>query len=948
MQDRKSRFLRAEMRKRRHIISRLMRFTSIIVACGLLSGAWAFLLQRLLMHHFGYEDHLEVAVLIALGILAGAWFFFQEYLTAWVGTYVLKKRLAFLRSLINVIVLTVSFLILRYCPGNSLAAFVFVGVLLAAFIYTFFDVIDHFFRNEVVNRAFAVLAGMLGGVSGGLVIGFLYGIRTRFSIDEGLFVLQSVILSVLGCVLGFFTVLFRTSFEGPRSGEKKPRLDVDNVIRLLSALAVVIYLAVISWVCLHAYWGVHFLNSDPCSLENVGEDSIFHYFSSNLPAKPEESERSGEDLISKEEIIAYLEEKPKTTDMLANLYLLSGDRRWAEEFREVMMDAAASKARLSEDESMKAWQYEAMVHAYYYLQMRERLPDLFSAEENEILLEWFRTINEEAYARNWADYVYSLLLKRMPDGLYENQEIGVEPLAVLNEVLRDAYPKLVERNERYISRHAVGWKGNFRSPDDGIVYHQTVRIKNAFVPAKHAFDSDIEQDSNARNSFEWVLAQWPPNGISPAYNVLEEYTPFDVMTLGAYLFSSCEYKLLVQKMLLEEMDNREREIDYLVGLQFWDVTPEASKPGKGSCYIEGTTGLAQHPGPLRPDKVVLREGWDDDSLYGLFNLRFSGWHSYKATNSLITLIYGVPFVVEDLYMKEHKALPLGKSDNRDKKICREELNAFQKKANGFEKVVACLVGMGSYWRQDPPQFATVSFYGASGSMPLDYIKTELVGWNGWGHERTALMLKNRSLEVFDHARGESRNEVGVTWQLQGDAQVGSQDIRLEQEGYSLGVFYPHREEWFDVLVERNESPFPPGGRVHDCDYRLTYSSRDADEVSFATVFMPLKGDGIGRVTAVDVLDEGARPAYPKAKAVAVEDARGKTVIGTSGGGRTYDYRALKTDSEMFACSLEEGRCSVCFVNGGRFSLSSESAPQRITLNGNDLEENSDWSSEREG
>lgn len=110
----------------------------------------------------------------------------------------------------------------------------------------------------------------------------------------------------------------------------------------------------------------------------------------------------------------------------------------------------------------------------------------------------------------------------------------------------------------------------------------------------------------------------------------------------------------------------------------------------------------------------------------------------------------------------------------------------------------------------------------------------------------------------------------------------------------------------------------------------------------------MKGDGIGRVTAVDVLDEGARPAYPKAKAVAVEDARGKTVIGTSGGGRTYDYRALKTDSEMFACSLEEGRCSVCFVNGGRFSLSSESAPQRITLNGNDLEENSDWSSEREG
>lgn len=59
---------------------------------------------------------------------------------------------------------------------------------------------------------------------------------------------------------------------------------------------------------------------------------------------------------------------------------------------------------------------------------------------------------------------------------------------------------------------------------------------------------------------------------------------------------------------------------------------------KGSCLLYSDLGLPNQKGPLAPDKIVFRDGWSPDVAYLLVNLRFTGWHRYKATGT-VTLVY---------------------------------------------------------------------------------------------------------------------------------------------------------------------------------------------------------------------------------------------------------------------------------------------------------------------
>ena len=70
-------------------------------------------------------------------------------------------------------------------------------------------------------------------------------------------------------------------------------------------------------------------------------------------------------------------------------------------------------------------------------------------------------------------------------------------------------------------------------------------------------------------------------------------------------------------------------------------------PTQGSCLIYGDSGLPNQIGPLAPDKIVFRDGWDNHSTYLLFNLRFSGWHRYKATNTVTSMDQGGPLISEE-------------------------------------------------------------------------------------------------------------------------------------------------------------------------------------------------------------------------------------------------------------------------------------------------------------
>jgi len=123
----------------------------------------------------------------------------------------------------------------------------------------------------------------------------------------------------------------------------------------------------------------------------------------------------------------------------------------------------------------------------------------------------------------------------------------------------------------------------------------------------------------------------------------------------------------------------------------------------------------------------------------LLNLRFSGWHSYKATNSFISVMYGEPFLVEKLELKNHSWLPRGKADHRDKKIDRAELNGFQIETTGLQKIIYLITGIGSYWAQDPPRFTEVLAFNTT--KIADYSITKISNWHGWDNTRTSVMVK---------------------------------------------------------------------------------------------------------------------------------------------------------------------------------------------------------------
>ena len=106
--------------------------------------------------------------------------------------------------------------------------------------------------------------------------------------------------------------------------------------------------------------------------------------------------------------------------------------------------------------------------------------------------------------------------------------------------------------------------------------------------------------------------------------------------------------------------------------------------------IYGNSGLPEQTGPLAADKVVLRNGWDADDLYVMLNLRFSGWHRYKASNAISLIYAGAPLVEEQYTQEAIPWLPTGRALVRDKRIQIEQLNTLLIKRSGLDAVLNTL------------------------------------------------------------------------------------------------------------------------------------------------------------------------------------------------------------------------------------------------------------------
>ncbi len=456
------------------------------------------------------------------------------------------------------------------------------------------------------------------------------------------------------------------------------------------------------------------------------------------------------------------------------LALAEGSPDWRQEFHQRLLDEARQGMFTQPANSIKSVQFDAARRAYYYVQVRQAYPKLFSAQEQELLEQWFAAINRRAQTVEWVDWMYALAFSQPPQGLYENQEIGAGLVALL-EKYHLADPALSLRNRAYLEQNQRGWQERFRNTDDAIFY-QPEWITNAYFQSLYWEHMDLP---NLEKSFTWLLLQALPDGAPLRYNHVVGAEFDGISYLGALLTQAAG----LQDPGLLWLAGQAARAQAAAGIPSRAVpgSEEAANrdgvpPQTGSCLVFGDSGLPNQQGPLAPDKVVFRSGWSPDALYLLHNLRFSGWHRYKATNDLILAYQAGPLVVEKLEGNSFWWLPEGRSHFRDKRVPRENLNGLVIRRSGLSQVLYTLAGIGGPWAQDPPYYARVNAF--TTSPEIDHSRTTLENWRGWEHQRDIFFSQEGVVAIQDRARGPAGSAGAILWHLVSAGGLQSNRIRL--------------------------------------------------------------------------------------------------------------------------------------------------------------------------
>jgi len=438
----------------------------------------------------------------------------------------------------------------------------------------------------------------------------------------------------------------------------------------------------------------------------------------------------------------------------ASLAIIENNQSWAALFRDSLLAEVWKRKYTGPANSIKYDQYYAATRAYYYGRMTRQFPALFSSTEKKEIIDWFHAINKRALTVEWVDWMYATAFKMWPVGPYENQDIGVGLIAILEkEKLAD--PSLSSKNKQYLESNRRGWDMRFRNTDDTLSY-QPLWITNAY------FQWLYWNSTNSlfvRRSFEWLLDQALPNGQFPQYNTPTKPILIGPMIFGAYLTDNPSFTWIAAKSIQSLL----KEGGYIYaypGVESITQIINGEQPSIGSCLLYGNSGLPNQQGPLAPDKIVLRSGWNDEDIFIQLNLRFTGWHRYKGTGTITTIYAGNELVTDNLKYRTISWLPAGRSLLRDKRIPIENLNGFLIERSGLDWALNKLIEIGSPWTQDPPFYAIVDDFRTSAEM--DYAKVILNNWNGTTLSREVYAFNQGVIGILDRAEG---NIPEVIWHL---------------------------------------------------------------------------------------------------------------------------------------------------------------------------------------
>jgi hypothetical protein len=760
-----------------------------------------------------------------------------------------------------------------------------------------------------------LVASGIGGGVGGFVITLMYHILTKNSTAESYITITGFLLINLGFMLGILSnfwiqVTEKISLKTFDNGGYSP-LGVTVLLIIVVSFSILIFYV-------------------------IGLNQITEMGHNTIPTKTitctniENTEESGEKDYTKQELTGFLSKNPdKDFSVIASLYLLSGKEKYSEILKNYYFNESVNQRFTGPTGGNKAKQYRATLRAAYYDEIISREPDFFTPLEKKELENWFYKINLQIFKVEWIDYVYAALFKKKPEGPYENQENGVGALSVFFNVSKFDN-QIRNRNLEYTKEKGVGWSRNWRNPDDSFFY-QGLWIKNAFFMSKYTGLELFYNETNLKKSFEWMLVQLLPDGLTPGYNNPDPNRfPLDVMVLGSKLLQDGRYKWIVNRMM--ELDYK-AEMKNIYGVHYWEDDLKPIKPKIGSCYINGTTGIAIKPGQSRPDKIVFRDGWDKNSTYALLNLRFAGWHSYKGTNSYVVIYHGKPFIVEDIEKEEFDwMLPSSSRLYNDKKIDRADLNGIQVEKRGIEEKVNKITGLADEWSQTPPKYAKLDFLRFGDGV--DYSRTVISDWNGWNNYRVSILFKNNFFIVIDHLLSENSGKVRSLWHLKGEM-ISSNNVETELRNgqYNVMIYHPNNLTGYSTHIEHENYSRRKDTNIHYSNIDLNVESRNKKRVNFILAFVPKNKIEIKRIIPIEVQGN-----CKSATGIKLEEY----LIGSNIESSICKWGDITTDASLFIQNNTNYSKKIIIENVTILKLKDNREPTSIKLNGKVLNKNS-WS-----
>ncbi|HPF88367.1 MAG TPA: hypothetical protein PK537_09995 [Candidatus Limiplasma sp.] len=581
------------------------------------------------------------------------------------------------------------------------------------------------------------------------------------------------------------------------------------------------------------------------------------------------------------------------------------------------------------DRAFDGYAMSLLVHSWMELRRTALFGEICDPAAARRIEDWFYTRAKQM----WADRDGATWATFRP---YDNQEIGIGICSLLSVLLAKRDPILAQGLAELTDSRIIGWAKKNGNLDDTLFY-SPVFAKSMWYYAKYRQREDLLRSDNCRHTFESVLQQMPGSGMFTQYNWTQHGSAAEMMALGAYLFEDGRYQWMANRLLEDRLLHREERIAFAArnidqdkltatpdqdteleevilaeldcrgkfdhvweGLTenifhlwyFWRDDLQPVKPAEGSRVLYKSAGQGRWPyapEPILPDKLVFRDGWENNSLFAIINL-WGGQnspsaktvsHRYPAANELITLVWGSPFVVQNIDQV-----------TRDIHIHRKDLNAFCLRENGHW-LSAELIGelkFGVYPALDMMNAKLEAIHAFDNAA---FSKSTLYEYRGWTNERTVVLVKGQALIVFDQCFGCAAGEGGVRWHLQGDMidrQAASLRLRMLDSELSIG--YPcasvgavHPE------ITKNTRVIPISQHHADWDLDLI---ANAKRMGFVTLFSSDRS--AEEATALPVTAAG-KDAYPNAMAVALPSAAAGTRL--SQYRDEYDYRVLSTDALIF-------------------------------------------------